>query len=149
MLRLMIERFATYRSAIHGRLWIDGQYVCDTLENEPCCLQEGSYPLVIKFVESEHRKMMVVEKEKKGRVNEKGNEKVNEKENSSAIIKCSNGPFMLLGGSISVGVCYHLGYILHCAHTFDLLFLRVRMYLRRGGEASLEVKGIGTEPGDL
>ena len=47
MLRLMIERFATYRSAIHGRLWIDGQYVCDTLENEPCCLQEGSYPLVI------------------------------------------------------------------------------------------------------
>ena len=49
----MIERFATYRSAIHGRLWIDGQYVCDTLENEPCCLQEGSYPLVIKFVESE------------------------------------------------------------------------------------------------
>ena len=126
MLRLMIERFATYRSAIHGRLWIDGQYVCDTLENEPCCLQEGSYPLVIKFVESEHRKMMVVEKE-----------------NSSAIIKCSNGPFLLLGGSISVGVCYHLGYILHCARTFDLLFLRVRMCLRRGGEASLEVKGIG------
>lgn len=122
----MIERFATYRSAIHGRLWIDGQYVCDTLENEPCCLQEGSYPLVIKFVESEHRKMMVVEKE-----------------NSSAIIKCSNGPFLLLGGSISVGVCYHLGYILHCAHTFDLLFLRVRMCLRRGGSASLEVKGIG------
>ena len=79
MLRLMIERFATYRSAIHGQLWIDGQYVCDTLENEPCCLQEGSYPLVIKFVESEHRKMMVVDKEKKGRVNEK--------ENSSAIIK--------------------------------------------------------------
>ena len=139
MLRLMIERFATYRSAIHGRLWIDGQYVCDTLENEPCCLQEGSYPLVIKFVESEHRKMMVVEKEKKGK------EKKNEKENSSAIIKCSNGPFLLLGGSISVGVCYHLGYILHCARTFDLLFLRVRMCLRRGGSASLEVKGIGAE----
>lgn len=42
----MIERFATYRSAIHGRLWIDGQYVCDTLENEPCCLQEGSYYII-------------------------------------------------------------------------------------------------------
>lgn len=122
MLGLLIERFAVCRSAVHGRLWIDGQLVCDTLEYEPSCLEAGSYSLSLERVDSEGRKMMVV-----------GG-------NSQCMIVARNGPFTLKGGSISVGECHHLGFLIHCEETFERLFLRVRMSLARGGSARLEVR---------
>lgn len=129
MLELEIERFATYRSAVHGRLWIDGQYVCDTLENESFCLKEGSYSLSIEYVASEGRKMLVVDGDSRSLVVE-----------NPCMVVASNGPFTLKTGSISVGECYHLGYILHCAKVLDLLFMRVRISLSRGRVARISFR---------
>lgn len=138
MLILKIERFAVCRSAVHGRMWIDGQHVCDTLENESCCLSEGSYPLSLGYVESEERKMIVIGKPPYAFPWEPQEEA---SAGPSAFFKPSCGPFALGGGSVSVGECHHLGFLLHCPHALDLLFMRVRLCLSRGGEAWLEVKG--------
>lgn len=133
MLELVIERFATCRSALHGRLWVDGQHVCDTLEYEPRALQPGSYTVSLQHVESEGRKMMVV--------SDKPYLFPWEVAEKPPMFRVSNGPFTLRGGDISVGECHHLGYILHCAEILDTLFLRVRMSISRGTEVRLLIRG--------
>ena len=143
MLELEIERFATYRSAVHGRLWIDGQYVCDTLENAPFCLQEGSYSLSLEYVASKERKMLVVGGKPHSLMVD--NPCMLEDtpcmlEDTPCMLVASNGPFTLKSGSISVGECYHLGYILHCAKVLDLLFMRVRISLSRGRVARISIR---------
>lgn len=136
MLELVIERFAVCRSAVHGRLSVDGQYVCDTLEYEPCCLQEGSYSLSLEYVASENRKMLVVGDDSHGMVGDTAC-KV---QDVPCMLVAINGPFTLKGGCISVGECHHLGYILHCAEVLDLLFERVRISLSRGRKARLHIR---------
>ena len=42
-LEIVIKRFARLGKALHGRLWIDGKHVCDTLENADRCLPVGVY----------------------------------------------------------------------------------------------------------
>lgn len=134
MLELVIERFATYRSALHGRLWVDGQHVCDTLEYEPEALQPGSYTVSQQHVESEGRKMMVI-----------SDKPYLFPWEMAAVVqpmfRASNGPFTLRDGCVSVGECHHLGYILRCAEVLDTLFLRVRMSISRGGEVRLLIRG--------
>ena len=44
-MEIAIERFGSYHHAVSGRLLIDGQHVCDTLEEDVHCLPEGEYAL--------------------------------------------------------------------------------------------------------
>lgn len=45
-MEIRVEREISFRLAVHGRLLIDGDRVCDTLENGATCMKPGSYPLV-------------------------------------------------------------------------------------------------------
>ena len=42
-MEIKIIRFGRYHHAVSGRLLIDGQHVCDTLEQDPGSLPEGEY----------------------------------------------------------------------------------------------------------
>ena len=44
-MEIVIDRFGSYHHAVSGRLLIDGQHVCDTLEEDVHCLPEGEYVL--------------------------------------------------------------------------------------------------------
>ena len=44
-MEIVIDRFGSYHHAVSGRLLIDGQHVCDTLEEDVHCLPEGEYAL--------------------------------------------------------------------------------------------------------
>ena len=44
-MEIVIERFGSYHHAVSGRLLIDGQHVCDTLEEDVHCLPKGEYAL--------------------------------------------------------------------------------------------------------
>ena len=46
MTEFIIQRIARFREAVHGRLYIHGEYVCDTLERAAQCLPAGSYSLL-------------------------------------------------------------------------------------------------------
>ena len=163
MLELVIERFATYRSALHGRLWVDGQHVCDTLEYEPEALPPGSYTVSQRHVESEGRKMMLISagpylfpwekaelssmpksQPKSQPMSQPMSRPMSQPMSrpiSMSMFRASNGPFALRGGCVSVGECHHLGYILRCAEVLDTLFLRVRMSISRGTEVRLLIRG--------
>ena len=45
-MEIRVEREISFRLAVHGRLLIDGDRVCDTLENGATCMDPGSFPLV-------------------------------------------------------------------------------------------------------
>ena len=42
-MEIKIIRFGRYHHAVSGRLLIDGQHVCDTLEQDTGSLPEGEY----------------------------------------------------------------------------------------------------------
>lgn len=123
MLNITIERFASYHDAVNGRLLIDGDHVCDTLECKNCCLPEGRYQL-------------------------KGNElspakgcgAKNKKDHCKPSLKACNGPYGLKDGSIGVGECHHIGFIINCEEHFDSLYDRIRKTEKRGGEIFMEIK---------
>ena len=41
MMEIIVKRERKYREMLHGRLWIDGDHVCDTLERADGCLAPG------------------------------------------------------------------------------------------------------------
>lgn len=45
-MEIRVERKISCRHAVHGRLIVEGDRFCDTLENEVTCLPVGSHPLV-------------------------------------------------------------------------------------------------------
>lgn len=43
MMEIVVRRERKFRRMLHGRLWIDGEHVCDTLERADACLPLGTY----------------------------------------------------------------------------------------------------------
>ena len=132
MLNLKIVRFAHYRHAVNGKLFVGGMHVCDTLEHEAHCLLPGSYPLLLVYDEETERNQILI--------------KLCDllpwetmKDYRWPRIMSSNGPYLLTDGSVSVGECHHLGFLVKCNVHFELLHNRLRKALKRGGEAQLTI----------
>ena len=110
-MEIVVRRFARYYKAVHGRLSICGEHVCDTLESSDNCLPPGTYPLRGETVKGVRRRCLTLGEQ-------------------ARLLAC-NGPFTLEGGQISVGECRHLGFLIHCREYFEPLLERVRMAQRR------------------
>lgn len=130
MLNITIERFATYHDAVNGRLLIDGDHVCDTLELKDCCLSEGLYQL---------KGTALIPAMVHGVKNKKDQVK-NRKGHCKPSLKACNGPYGLKDGSIGVGECHHIGFIIKCEEYYLSLSDRIRKTEKRGGEIVLEIK---------
>lgn len=110
-MRIEIKRFARYHKAVHGRMRIDGEPVCDTLENADNRLPVGVYNLTMKKWKGFKRKHIVI--------------------GDRSCVFDHNGPYRLQDGGISVGECHYLGFLIHCQQYLEPLMERVRMALRR------------------
>lgn len=99
VMEIVIKRFARLGKALHGRLWIDGDHVCDTLENADRCLPPGKYELVRR-------------KSPCGK--------------PSVTFVASNGPHVLQECEVAVGECRYLGFLIHCQEYHVPLMDRVR-----------------------
>lgn len=107
VLEIVIWRFARLGKALHGRLWIGGDHVCDTLENADRCLPPGVYRLV------------------RG----KGLPAVGDM--PPVVFVASNGPFALGGDEVAIGECHYLGFLIHCQDHYVPLMDRVRKAANR------------------
>lgn len=129
MIELMIDRFAQLGNALHGRFWIDGQWVCDSLENADDCISEGEYSLAVRRVESEGcRRILVGSDDMFDRRKMKDDglfDRRKAREVTLPMFRSSNGTWGLHGGDISLGCCEHLGYILRCEPQLELLLWRL------------------------
>lgn len=113
-MEIKIIRFGRYHHAVSGRLLIDGQHVCDTLEQDTGSLPEGEYlmcrnkasalPYYIYSVSKEDRKVF---------------------------LSMGNGIHGWRQRCIIVGECLHLGFLIRSQEHYDQLLPRLRMQLVR------------------
>ena len=113
-MEIKIIRFGRYHHAVSGRLLIDGQHVCDTLEQDSGSLPEGEYlmcrnkasalPYYIYSVSKEDRKVF---------------------------LSMGNGIHGWRRRCIIVGECLHLGFLIRSQEHYDQLLPRLRMQLVR------------------
>lgn len=113
-MEIKIIRFGRYHHAVNGRLLIDGQHICDTLEQDTGSLPEGEYvmcrnkasalPYYIYSGKEEDRKVF---------------------------LSMGNGIHGWRRRCIIVGECLHLGFLIRSQEHYDQLLPRLRMQLVR------------------
>ena len=153
-MEIKIIRFGRYHHAVSGRLLIDGQHVCDTLEQDTGSLPEGEYvmcrnkasalPYYIYSGKEDigsglEQKADCVPEEKSDCVPEKKSDCVPEKKSDCAPEEKNRKVFLSMGNGIHgwrrrciiVGECLHLGFLIRSQEHYDQLLPRLRMQLVR------------------
>ena len=138
---IKITRTLTRGEYTHGRLSIDGNHICDTLENALSCVPSGEYTITLLKCKQYSRKMLCLNP------------------NAPCIqcpklrfvcmnstlpcycpqIKPGNGIHNRLDGSIIVGRYNCLGSIIHPKSAFDNLYERLRKSIYRGHQVKLTI----------
>lgn len=153
-MEIKIIRFGSYHHAVSGRLLIDGQHVCDTLEQDTGSLPEGEYVMCRNKASSlpyyiysgkedigsglEQKADCVLEQkadcvpEKKADcIPEKKADCAPEKKNRKVFLSMGNGIHGWRRRCIIVGECLHLGFLIRSQEHYDQLLPRLRMQLVR------------------
>ena len=145
-MEIKIIRFGRYHHAVSGRLLIDGQHVCDTLEQDAGSLPEGEYvmcrnkasalPYYIYSGKEDigsglEQKADCVLEEKSDCVPEKKSDCAPEEKNRKVFLSMGNGIHGWRHRCIIVGECLHLGFLIRSQEHYDQLLPRLRMQLVR------------------
>ena len=145
-MEIKIIRFGRYHHAVSGRLLIDGQHVCDTLEQDTGSLPEGEYvmcrnkasalPYYIYSGKEDigsglEQKADCVPDKKSDCVPDKKSDCVPEEKNRKVFLSMGNGIHGWRRRCIIVGECLHLGFLIRSQEHYDQLLPRLRMQLVR------------------
>lgn len=109
-MEIKIIRFGRYHHAVSGRLLIDGQHVCDTLEQDTGSLPEGEYVMCRNKASSLPYYIY------------SGKE-----EDRKVFLSMGNGIHGWRRRCIIVGECLHLGFLIRSQEHYDQLLPRLRM----------------------
>lgn len=145
-MEIKIIRFGRYHHAVSGRLLIDGQHVCDTLEQDTGSLPEGEYQMCRNkasalpyYIHSGkegignglEEKSDCVQEEKADCAPEKKSDCAPEEKNRKVFLSMGNGIHGWRRHCIIVGECLHLGFLIRSQEHYDQLLPRLRMQLVR------------------
>ena len=145
-MEIKIIRFGRYHHAVSGRLLIDGQHVCDTLEQDTGSLPEGEYlmcrnkasalPYYIYSGKEDigsglKQKAACVPEKKSDCAKEQKADCVPEEKNRKVFLSMGNGIHGWRRRCIIVGECLHLGFLIRSQEHYDQLLPRLRMQLVR------------------
>ena len=137
-MEIKIIRFGRYHHAVSGRLLIDGQHVCDTLEQDTGSLPEGEYVMCRNkasalpyYIYSGKEDIGSGLEEKSDCVPEKKADCVPEEKNRKVFLSMGNGIHGWRHRCIIVGECLHLGFLIRSQEHYDQLLPRLRMQLVR------------------
>lgn len=129
-MEIKIIRFGRYHHAVSGRLLIDGQHVCDTLEQDTGSLPEGEY-VMCRNKASALPYYIYSGKEDIGSGLEQKADCVPEEKNRKVFLSMGNGIHGWRRRCIIVGECLHLGFLIRSQEHYDQLLPRLRMQLVR------------------
>ena len=145
-MEIKIIRFGRYHHAVSGRLLIDGQHVCDTLEQDTGSLPEGEYfmcrnkasalPYYIYSGKEDigsglEQKADCAPEEKADCAPEEKSDCVPEEKNRKVFLSMGNGIHGWRRRCIIVGECLHLGFLIRSQEHYDQLLPSLRMQLVR------------------
>lgn len=129
-MEIKIIRFGRYHHAVSGRLLIDGQHVCDTLEQDTGSLPEGEY-VMCRNKASALPYYIYSGKEDIGSGLEQKADCVPEEKNRKVFLSMGNGIHGWRRHCIIVGECLHLGFLIRSQEHYEQLLPRLRMQLVR------------------
>lgn len=140
-MNIVITRIFTKGEYTHGKLTIDGNRVCDTLENANGQVPAGEYPITLIKCKQYSRKMPCLNANAPCDLCPKFPFVCN---NSTLpcycpMIKPGNGVHNRLDGSIVVGEYNCLNSIIHPKGVFDSLYERIRKSISRGNQVTLTI----------
>lgn len=137
-MEIKIIRFGSYHHAVSGRLLIDGQHVCDTLEQDTGSLPEGEYLMCRNkasalpyYIYSGKEDIGSGLEQKADCAPEKKSDCVPEEKNRKVFLSMGNGIHGWRRRCIIVGECLHLGFLIRSQEHYDQLLPRLRMQLVR------------------
>ena len=137
-MEIKIIRFGRYHHAVSGRLLIDGQHVCDTLEQDAGSLPEGEYVMCRNkasalpyYIYSGKEDIGSGLEQKADCAPEKKADCVPEEKNRKVFLSMGNGIHGWRRRCIIVGECLHLGFLIRSQEHYDQLLPRLRMQLVR------------------
>lgn len=137
-MEIKIIRFGRYHHAVSGRLLIDGQHVCDTLEQDTGSLPEGEYVMCRNkasalpyYIYSGKEDIGSGLEEKSDCVPEEKADCAPEEKNRKVFLSMGNGIHGWRHRCIIVGECLHLGFLIRSQEHYDQLLPRLRMQLVR------------------
>ena len=140
-MNIIINRLFTKGEYTHGRLFIDGNRVCDTLENANALVPAGEYVITLLKCKQYARKMPCLNANAPCDLCPKLSFVCT---NSTLpcycpMLKPGNGVHNRLDGSILVGKYNCLNSLIHPKTTFDPLYERIRKSIFRGNQVTLTV----------
>lgn len=137
-MEIKIIRFGRYHHAVSGRLLIDGQHVCDTLEQDAGSLPEGEYIMcrnkasaLSYYIYSGKEDIGSGLEQKADCAPEEKSDCVPEEKNRKVFLSMGNGIHGWRHRCIIVGECLHLGFLIRSQEHYDQLLPRLRMQLVR------------------
>ena len=137
-MEIKIIRFGRYHHAVSGRLLIDGQHVCDTLEQDTGSLPEGEYVMCRNkasalpyYIYSGKEDIGSGLEQKADCAPEEKSDCVPEEKNRKVFLSMGNGIHGWRRHCIIVGECLHLGFLIRSQEHYDQLLPRLRMQLVR------------------
>lgn len=137
-MEIKIIRFGRYHHAVSGRLLIDGQHVCDTLEQDTGSLPEGEYVMCRNkasalpyYIYSGKEDIGSGLEQKADCAKEQKADCVPEEKNRKVFLSMGNGIHGWRHHCIIVGECLHLGFLIRSQEHYDQLLPRLRMQLVR------------------
>ena len=137
-MEIKIIRVGRYHHAVSGRLLIDGQHVCDTLEQDTGSLPEGEYLMCRNkasalpyYIYSGKEDIGSGLEQKADCVPEEKADCVPEEKNRKVFLSMGNGIHGWRHRCIIVGECLHLGFLIRSQEHYDQLLPRLRMQLVR------------------
>lgn len=140
-MNIMISRTYTKGEYTHGHLTIDGNRVCDTLENSSSCVPSGTYDISLIKCKQYARKMPCLIPHPPCDLCKRLPFVCN---NTTLpcwcpMLKPGNGVHNRLDGSILVGKYNCLNSLIHPKTVFDSLYERIRKSIGRGNKVTLIV----------
>ena len=137
-MEIKIIRFGRYHHAVSGRLLIDGQHVCDTLEQDTGSLPEGEYVMCRNkasalpyYIYSGKEDIGSALEQKADCAPEEKSDCVPEEKNRKVFLSMGNGIHGWRRRCIIVGECLHLGFLIRSQEHYAQLLPRLRMQLVR------------------
>ena len=137
-MEIKIIRFGRYHHAVSGRLLIDGQHVCDTLEQDTGSLPEGEYVMCRNkasalpyYIYSGKEDIGSGLEQKADCAKEQKADCVLEEKNRKVFLSMGNGIHGWRRRCIIVGECLHLGFLIRSQEHYEQLLPRLRMQLVR------------------
>lgn len=129
-MEIKIIRFGRYHHAVSGRLLIDGQHVCDTLEQDTGSLPEGEYVMCRNKASALPYYIYSGKEDIDSGLEQKSDCALEEK-NRKVFLSMGNGIHGWRGRCIIVGECLHLGFLIRSQEYYDQILPRLRMQLVR------------------